>query len=693
MLKIKGAKKKEKIEKVKPIKIKKQKPPKAPKVPKGAKASRSRMQSIGSRLNIIFSASLVVMMAVIVGFISIFNMNLLERDFLESCNYNINAIIALKDSKLKEASGVSSELLASAPLVSALAIDGPYGYVQAVTPYRKNKDIDVLILAANGKQVYSSSDTISSAKNADYTAQALAGAFNTTVDVVDGQMLAAISAVPVHKGSKVVGAIIVTNSLGNLNDVYALKATSGADYSVFLNDTRIATTIEVNGVRQTDTQMSPDIYDVVYNQKVRYSGNTMLMGERYMVNYEPLFNLQGTVVGTLFSGRNLASVKQQNLTITLAAALIGLLLFIITDFLLLAFIRRSIVKPLTRIVDLSGQVAGGNLGLSATLDEDYAHAKNDEIGRVFFAQIETVRALRAYIGEIDHILNDLAEGKLATQIQQDYKGDFTSIKSALTQVQQKLIDNMTRISEASSILAISAGEIAASSQSLAQGATEQAGSVEELNATIDGVYHNVKNTAEHARLASEKTEQVGHEVALGDQRVREMIEAMNEISVASAKIEKINKTIEDIAFQTNILALNAAVEAARAGAAGKGFAVVADEVRNLAGKSAEAARDTTALIQNSLKAISAGSEKAGETAKVMRNVVTAVNVVVGTIGDISNANEQQAVALGQIQGGMSQIAKVVSTTSASAEESAATAQELTAQAKLLEALVSAFELH
>lgn len=695
MLKIKGAQKKEKIEKVKPTvtKTKKQKPPKSPKVPKDAKVSKFSMQSIGSRLNVIFSVSLVVMMAVIVGFISIFNMNLLKQDFLESCNYNINAIIALKDSKLKEASGISSELLSSAPLVSALASNGPYGYVQAVTPYRKNKDIDVLILAADGKQVYSSSDTISSARSADYVAQALGGDFNTVVDIVDDKTLAAISAVPVHKGSKVVGAIIVTNSLGNQSDMDALKATSGADYGVFLNGTQLTTTIEVDGVRQNGTQLPPDIYDVIHNQKVRYSGDTVLMGEHYMVNYEPLLDLKGTVIGALFSGKNLASVKQQNRTITLAAALIGLLLFIITDFLLLGFVRRRIVRPLNRIVDLSGQVAGGNLGLSTTLDEDYTYAKSDEIGRVFFAQIETVRALRAYIGEIDRILNDLAEGKLATQTQQDYKGDFTSIKSALTQVQQKLIDNMTRISEASSILANSAGEIAASSQSLAQGATEQAGSVEELNATIDGVYHNVKNTAEHARLASEKTEQVGREVALGDQRVREMIEAMNEISVASAKIEKINKTIEDIAFQTNILALNAAVEAARAGAAGKGFAVVADEVRNLAGKSAEAARDTTALIQNSLKAISAGSEKAGETAKVMRNVVTAVNVVVGTIGDISNANEQQAVALGQIQGGMSQIAKVVSTTSASAEESAATAQELTAQARLLEELVSAFELH
>lgn len=180
---------------------------------------------------------------------------------------------------------------------------------------------------------------------------------------------------------------------------------------------------------------------------------------------------------------------------------------------------------------------------------------------------------------------------------------------------------------------------------------------------------------------------------LGDKRVREMIEAMNEISEASSKIEKINRTIEDIAFQTNILALNAAVEAARAGTAGKGFAVVADEVRNLAGKSAEAARDTTALIQNSLNAIAAGSEKADETAKVMQRVVTDVNEVVTTIGNISQANEEQAVALGQIQSGMSQIANVVSTTSASAEESAATAQELSAQAKLLEELVSTFQLN
>ena len=685
MLKIKGAKKKEKLEKVKPavskVKTKQAKPPKI------------RGQSIGSRLNVIFTMSLVVMMTVIVGFISIFNMNLLEKDFLESCNYNINAIIALKDNKIQEAYSVTSELAASAPLASALASNGPYGYVQAVAPYRNNKAVEVLIVSLDKRQIYSSSEMLSSAIGADYVTQALGGTASSFVDIINGSHLAAISVEPVYKSSKVVGAIIVANSLDDQDEMNALKATSGADYTVLLNDMRLVTTLEVDGTSQNGTQLSPEVYDVVYNQGVRYSGKTILMGQHYMVNYEPLFNQQGTVVGALFSGRNLASVKQQNLTMTIAAAIIGLFLFAITDFLLLAFVRRSIVRPLNRIVDLSGQVAGGNLGLSATLDENYTYAKNDEIGRVFFAQIQTVHALRAYIGEIDRVLNDLAEGKLTTQVQQEYRGDLIGIKDALTQVQQKLINNMTRINEAASVLANSADEIAASSQSLAQGAAEQAGSVEELNATIDGVYHNVKNTAEHARSASEKTEQVGHEVALGDQRVREMIEAMNEISEASGKIEKINKTIEDIAFQTNILALNAAVEAARAGAAGKGFAVVADEVRNLAGKSAEAARDTTALIQNSLKAISAGSEKAGETAEVMRNVVSAVNVVVGTIEGISHANEQQAVALGQIQSGMSQIAKVVSTTSASAEESAATAQELTAQARLLEELVSAFQLN
>lgn len=683
MFNIKGVKRKAKSEKIKPIAAK----------PKKTKAKKSKGRSIGGRLNVIFTLGLIIMMAVIVGFVGIFNMNLLESDFLDSCNYNINAIIALKDDKIKEASSITSELSSSAPLSSALSSGGPYGYVQAVAPYRKNKAIDVLIVGSDGKKIYSSSEAISSVINADYVTQALSGTFNSFVDIVNGDNLAAISSVPVYKGNKVVGAIIATNSLQDESELDALKATSGADFEVFLNDARLATTIVVDQTRQTGTQMSQDIYSVVHDQGVRYSGQTTLVGQHYMVNYEPLFNLHGDVVGALFSGKNLVSVKLQNLTITGAAAIIGLILVIITDLLLLTFVRRSIVKPLARIVDLSGQVAGGNLGLSNVLDENYPYTKDDEIGRVFFAQLETVHAVRTYIGEIDHVLNDLADGKLTTQTQQNYRGDFIGIKDALTQVQQKLIDNMTRINQAASILTNSSGEISASSQSLAQGATEQAGSVEELNATIDGVYHNVKSTAEHARSASEKTELVGQEVALGDQRVSEMITAMNEINEASGKIEKINRTIEDIAFQTNILALNAAVEAARAGEAGKGFAVVADEVRNLAGKSAEAARDTTALIQNSLNAIAAGSEKAGETAKVMQNVVTAVNEVVTSIADISRANEEQAVALGQIQSGMSQIAKVVSTTSASAEESAATAQELSAQAKLLEELVSTFQLN
>lgn len=686
-----------KLEKIKALTNKKVKEKKVvkPKNKSKAKIKSPKLSSkhIGNKLNMIFSCSLIVVIAVVVGFVSIFSMNILEKDFLDSCSYNINAIIAFKDKKIQQANTVTTELSSSIPLVSALASGGPFGYIQAVAPYCKDNFTNVLIVGSAGQEVYSTSEDITSLITKDYVKQALDGTFSNFIDVVNGNTMAAVSVVPAYKGSKVVGVIIATNSLSDEVALDELKASSGAEFTVFLNDTRVSTTILVDGVRQNGTKISSDIYNVVNNQGLRYSGKAVVLGDEYIVNYEPLSDYQGAVIGSLFSGKKLAGVYRQILIITIAAALIGLLLFVVTDALLMIFIRRNIVNPLKRIVSFSGEIASGNLGLAQELDEKYTYTSDDEIGKVFFAQLETVHAVRNYIGEIDLVLSDLAEGKLTTKTVQDYKGDFMSIKDALTQVQTKLIDNMTKINQASLILSNSADEISSSSQSLAQGATEQAGSVEELNSTIDDVYHNVKNTAEHAQRASDKTVHVGNEVELGDKRVHEMISAMNEISDASGKIEKIIKTIEDIAFQTNILALNAAVEAARAGVAGKGFAVVADEVRNLAGKSADAARDTTALIQNSLKVVAAGSEKAGETADVMKRVVSGVSEVVSTIGEISQANEEQAVALGQIQGGMSQIAQVVSTTSASAEESAATAEELSAQAKLLEELVATFQLN
>ena len=230
------------------------------------------------------------------------------------------------------------------------------------------------------------------------------------------------------------------------------------------------------------------------------------------------------------------------------------------------------------------------------------------------------------------------------------------------------------------------------SQALNQGAMEQSGAVEGLEETMREVSERIQQTAENAQHAREQVGEMGLQLAESNQKMQEMITAMGEINDSSDAIGKIIKTIEDIAFQTNILALNAAVEAVRAGTAGKGFSVVADEVRNLASKSAEASRSTTSLIERSAAAVSQGTQIANITAEQLSGVVERANGIVGTINGIAADTQIQADAAGQIQTQVNQISSVVQTNSAAAEESAATSEELSNQAGVLKQLVRTFRL-
>ena len=235
-------------------------------------------------------------------------------------------------------------------------------------------------------------------------------------------------------------------------------------------------------------------------------------------------------------------------------------------------------------------------------------------------------------------------------------------------------------------------QVSSGAQALSQGATEQASSVEELAASINEISNNINQTAQQAQDASDKSMQVGEKAGESNNRMHDMLQAMADINASSGEIGKIIKTIEDIAFQTNILALNAAVEAARAGAAGKGFAVVADEVRNLASKSAEASKNTAVLIENSLQAVENGKRIADETAQSLEVVISDIQEASSLMGSIAKAATDQAESISQITLGIDQISSVVQTNSATAEESAAASEELSGQAQILNELVRKFRL-
>lgn len=399
--------------------------------------------------------------------------------------------------------------------------------------------------------------------------------------------------------------------------------------------------------------------------------------------YSPVTGSDGWALGVV------APVKETTTsiyTVVLAMGIFAVISVAVGCFLAFWF-AGSIASPVSAIAGRMKLFSEGDLTSDVPVIK-----RRDEIGQLADEITKSVQSVNAYITEIALFLGNIACGDFSQSASMEYQGDFKVIQDSIESTVDLLSKTMNTINVSAVEVAKSSAQVSQGAQNLSQGAVEQAASVEELSSSVNEISNSLMNTAKAVDGVNEQAGRVGKAMENGNEQMQEMMQSMGQISRKSKEIEKVNKLIEDIAFQTNILALNAAVEAARAGEAGKGFAVVADEVRNLAGKSANAAKDTSSLVTDTIAAVDKGTSIAASTGETLNGVLLETKNMVLAIRESAEELKQQSDKVTQVTAGIEQISSVVQSNSATAEESAAASEELSGQAENLRQLMSKFRL-
>lgn len=531
-------------------------------------------------------------------------------------------------------------------LINAVENKDYNGIYNIVSSIAKQSKIDYIIVTdSNGSILAHTYDT--NIKGNSISSQsgiqtALRGNTFSTVESDEIVGLSAKSGVPLkNEAGTVIGTISTGFLLDKVEIMDKLKQIYKTDLTLFLGDVRYNTTIVQNGSRLVGTKLDSKIADIVLNRKEKYIGNAEILGIPYICAYMPLLNSDNQAIGVVFAGQSISEViAARNKTISLLLVISILIIFLLSAFIYF-YINRSVSKPLFQVVSAAEKIADGNLNVNIDFKS------NDEIGTL-------CRSFNKMTRKLNEVLN--------------------SINIAAKQV------------------AAGSNQLSASSIGLSQGASEQASSIEELTATLEEISIQTKQNAKSANEANELAEFAKSNAMTGNKQMKEMLGSMEEINKSSNNISKIIKVIDEIAFQTNILALNAAVEAARAGQYGKGFAVVAEEVRNLAMRSANAAKETTEMIENSIKSVEGGTKIANKTAEALDSIVESISKVANLVKDIAVASNEQATGIEQVNQAIVQVSQVVQTNSTASQESAAASQELMSQAETLKEQVSKFVL-
>lgn len=494
------------------------------------------------------------------------------------------------------------------------------------------------------------------------------GIYNSTID---GAVILKIDG---KKVSEIASKIVVGEAgFGSIIDKRGYTI-GHSDYDKVLNLENVILNYEIDGSNKELALLQQDML----NNSTNLGTYKSIEGNKLLA-YAPINGTNGWGV--------LVDVPQDEYMGSTYSTILATIILGIVSIVISAFIgfklSNEIANPIIACANRLKLLSEGDLHTEIPKTKS-----KDETALLLNSLESTVNELKDVIRDISYHLGVISKGDLTNYVEKNYKGDFGPIQQSLIQILKSLNYIFRKIDESAEQVASGSQQVAAEAFALTEGATEQASSIEELAATINEISEQIILNDENAQRGKIISEDTSKEVQNGKDKMNHMIHAMNDINDASVQISKIIKTIEDIAFQTNILALNAAVEAARAGAAGKGFAVVADEVRNLASKSAEAAQNTTQLIENSLKTIENGANIADDTLKSFNSIVEKTNLTVSIVEQIALASQQQAQAISQVNTGIEQISSVVQTNSATAEEGSASSEELSSQAMLLKNLLN-----
>lgn len=406
----------------------------------------------------------------------------------------------------------------------------------------------------------------------------------------------------------------------------------------------------------------PEVLDVIIEQ-------VSLIGDKISTNVQD--DIQGTT-------RYIGIV----MIIIIVIIIIGLIL--ITK--VVQAIIESISNPVEEIKSAALEMAKGNYDL------EIEYTSEDEIGVLADCMREMILFTKDNISNITEVLNKFAEGNFDVEIEDNYIGEFIEIKESLEKIVDSINNTFYDIKIVTEQVKDGSEQVASTAQIISEGAINQAGIIQELMASIGEINEKVKVSTEQANSTNVLTIELGNQIELNNEKMNEMVTAMNKIEESSRNIKSIINTIYSISEQTNLLALNAAIEAARAGESGKGFAVVADEIRKLAEESSVAVKNTEILIEDSISNVNNGKNIADEASEALNAVVGKAKEAVEVIGTIAKLTEQGAMSISEVYEGIDQIAEVVESNTAISEESAAASEELSSQSESLQNMIDKFKL-